>query len=320
MSGSTGSLWFVIPCFNEQEVLPSTIPKILAALQELGCAGLCDLSASGVLFVDDGSSDQTWSLLANYGSATSAIRAIRLSRNRGHQTALLAGLLNVSHYADVCISLDADLQDDLSVCQSMLQLAKQGIDIVYGVRRSREVDSSSKRFWATVFYRLAPHLGLQSIEGHADFRLLTSPVLAAVAEYPERTLYLRGLIPLLGFSSACVFYTRQARAHGTSKYPFRSSFALAVDGIISLSNLPLRVIAYVGLTVAVASVFAALGLVLRHMMGGTVSGWTSIMVIVVAASGLQMLALGVIGEYLARIYTEVKNRPRFHIQSRVGFR
>lgn len=319
MSVSNRRLWFVIPCFNEQEVLPSSIPQVLHVLHSLSQAGLCEQSTSGILLIDDGSSDQTWSLMQDLAAVSPGVRAIRLSRNRGHQTALLAGLLDVVSYADVSISLDADLQDDLAICHRMLNLANEGVDIVYGVRRSRNVDSTSKRFWAATFYRLAPRLGLESIEGHADFRLLSARALAAIAEYPERALYLRGMIPLLGFSSACVSYVRQARSQGKSKYPFRSSFALAIDGIISLSNFPLRLIAYVGVAVAAFSAFASLALVVRHMMGGTVSGWTSIMVAVVAATGLQMLALGVIGEYLARIYTEVKNRPRFHIQTRVGF-
>lgn len=311
-------LWFVVPCFNEQEILPTTVVRLKQTLNGLVDTGLCDQHGSGLLFIDDGSTDQTWLTLQNAAHEHTCVKALRLSRNRGHQTALLAGLLDVVNRADCCISVDADLQDDLGICAQMLMYWLQGLDIVYGVRRQRTVDTFGKRLWASLFYRLSPLFGLEGIHGHADFRLLSARVLKAIADYPERTLYLRGLIPLLGFNSATISYERQRRRQGSTKYPFRKSLSLAIDGIISLSAYPLRLIAWFGLCAALGSLFAMLGLVARYLMGGTVHGWTSLMVVIVAATGVQMLALGVIGEYLSRIYREVKRRPRYHIQDRIG--
>jgi glycosyltransferase involved in cell wall biosynthesis len=311
-------LWFVVPCFNEQEVLPTTLIRLTATLDQLIDARLCDRHGSGLLFIDDGSTDDTWHALRQAACQYPAVRAIRLSRNCGHQTALLAGILNVIADADCCISVDADLQDDLSICPQMLMYWAQGVDIVYGVRYQRSVDNACKRLWASLFYLVSPLLGLQGIYGHADFRLLSSRVLRAIADYPERTLYLRGLIPLMGFNTATIAYERKRRSRGTTKYPFRKSLSLAIDGIISLSAYPLRLIAWFGLFAALGSFFFMLALLIRYFMGGTVHGWTSIMVVIVAATGVQMLALGVIGEYLSRIYREVKGRPRFHIQEHTG--
>ena len=308
----------MIPCYNEQEVITHTVKTVLQLLETLVDQGLCSTDDSGVLLVDDGSVDRTWFLLEELSRECSRVRAIRLSRNRGHQVALLAGLLEVRRYADLSISLDADLQDDLSLCAQMLHLAADGVEIVYGVRHERSVDPFAKRLWAFLFYRVASRFGIQGIPGHADFRMLTSRVLRAIAEYPERSLYLRGLIPLLGFASATLPYTRQPRHRGTSKYPFRASLGLAIDAVVSLSDYPLRLIAWSGLVIAGFAVLALIVLLIRYSLGGTVIGWTSIMVVVIAAAGLQMLALGVIGEYLSRIYREVKRRPRFHVRDRLG--
>lgn len=311
-------LWFVVPCFNEQDALPSSSAKLAETLHGLINSHLCCSERSGVLFIDDGSIDATWSSLQQTVGRYPFVKALRLSRNCGHQTALLAGLLHVLPEADCCISVDADLQDDLTICASMLLHYMHGVDIVYGVRLERSVDSPAKRMWASLFYRVSPLLGLRGIQGHADYRLLSSRVLAAIADYPERTLYLRGLIPLIGFTSTTITYERHQRLYGSTKYPFRKSLSLAIDGIISLSAYPLRLITWFGLSISLVSFLAIVVIVVRHLIGGTVQGWTSIMVALIAATGVQMLALGVIGEYLARIYGEVKRRPRYHIQESLG--
>ena len=308
----------MIPCYNEQEVITHTVNAVLRLLDDLASKGFCKALNSGVLLVDDGSVDRTWSILEDLSHGSKSVRAIRLSRNRGQQIALLSGLLEVRDYADFCISLDADLQDDLSLCPQMLSLAADGIDIVYGVRDDRSVDPWSKRILAQAFYWLSAKCGIQGVPGHADFRLLSSRVLNAVADYPERSLYLRGLIPLLGFASATLPYRRQPRKSGSSKYPFRASLRLAIDAFISLSDYPLRLIAYFGFLIAALSILALAILILRYSIGGTVVGWTSIMFAITAAAGIQMLALGILGEYMSRVYREVKQRPRFHVRDRLG--
>jgi len=281
-------------------------------------AGLCDLASSGILFIDDGSKDSTWKLIESLAATSDAIGGLRLSRNKGHQSALVAGLEAVAPTADVSISVDADLQDDLNVCSLMLESYLSGCDIVYGVRLERKTDTASKRFFANLFYSLMQLMGVEIVPGHADFRMLSRPVLAELLRYKERSLFLRGIVPQLGYKTTIVYYARKARNAGVSKYPFRKSFSLAVDGIFSLSHKPLRIITYMGLVLAGSSVVGVFWAVAVYIAGGTIPGWASVTVIIAVLGGAQLLSLGIIGEYLGRIYKEVKCRPLYHIQANVG--
>ncbi|WP_457767676.1 glycosyltransferase family 2 protein [Cyanobium sp. ULC084] len=318
MVNSLPSVFFVVPCYNEECVLDSTVPSLLGELEHLVAAGLCAEGRSGLLFVDDGSKDRTWELIDLWSSRDQRVNGLQLSRNKGHQAALIAGLTAAAQCADVVISIDADLQDDVSVCGEMLSLYQHGYEIVYGVRGDRTTDSWSKSLFANSFYSLMPLIGIEAVSGHADFRLMSRRAVIELLQYEERSLFLRGIIPILGYKSASVFYSRKVRQSGTSKYPFRKSLTLAIDGIISLSYKPLRYIAYLGLFMSILSFCGMIAIIVNYLMGGTVQGWASIMLIVTIVGGLQLLALGVIGEYLGRVYREVKRRPRFHVQSKVG--
>jgi polyisoprenyl-phosphate glycosyltransferase len=315
---SVPSLVFVVPCYNEEEVLPTTASRLLAQLEAMAAADLCDLASSGILFIDDGSKDSTWSLIESLAASSDAISGLRLSRNKGHQSALVAGLETVAKAADVSISVDADLQDDINVCSQMLESYLAGCDIVYGVRLERKMDTPSKRFFAKSFYSLMRLMGAEIVPGHADFRMISRPVLTELLRYHERSLFLRGIIPQLGYRTAIVYYARQARNAGVSKYPFRKSLSLAVDGIFSLSHKPLRLITYMGLILAASAIAGVLYIILSYVMGGTIQGWASMAVIVTVLGGAQLLSLGIIGEYIGRIYKEVKRRPLYHIQANVG--
>jgi glycosyltransferase involved in cell wall biosynthesis len=312
------SLAFIVPCFNEEEVLASTASRLLNQLQAMAEADLCDHAKSGILFIDDGSKDATWSLIESLSATNDAISGLLLSRNKGHKSALVAGLVAVSTSADVSISVDADLQDDINVCSHMLESYLAGSDIVYGVRLERSTDTRSKRFFANLFYSLMQLMGAEIVPGHADFRMISRPVLAELLRYQERSLFLRGIIPQLGYRTAIVYYARQARNAGISKYPFRKSLSLAIDGIFSLSNRPLRLITYMGLILAGSSVVGVLWTIATFVMGGTIPGWASMIVIIAVLGGAQLLSLGILGEYLGRIYKEVKRRPLYHIQDNVG--
>ncbi len=284
----------------------------------MAAAGLCDPSRSGILFVDDGSKDSTWALIESLAATSECIGGLRLSRNKGHQSALIAGLEAVAQTVDVSISVDADLQDDIHVCSQMLESYLSGSDIVYGVRLERQTDTVSKRFFARSFYYFMRLMGAEIVPGHADFRMLSRRVLVELLRYQERSLFLRGIIPQLGYKTAITYYSRKARRAGVTKYPFRKSLSLAVDGIFSLSHKPLRLITYMGLILAGLSVAGILWTVLTYFMGGTVHGWASMIVIVVMLGGAQLLCLGVIGEYVGRLYKEVKRRPLYHVEENVG--
>ena len=318
MENSLPALLFVIPCYNEECVLGSTVPSLLGELEHLVAEGLCAEGSSGLLFVDDGSKDRTWELIEQWSRSDERVSGLRLSRNKGHQAALIAGLTAAAQCADAIVSIDADLQDDVSICAEMLSLYQQGYEVVYGVRGDRTTDSWSKRLFANSFYSLMPLMGIEVVSGHADFRLMSRRALMELLRYEERSLFLRGIIPIIGYKSASVFYSRKVRQSGSSKYPFRKSLSLAVDGIISLSYKPLRYIAYLGLFMSLLSFFGIIAIFINYLMGGTVQGWASIMLIVTIVGGIQLLALGVIGEYLGRVYKEVKRRPRYHVQAKVG--
>jgi len=309
-------LVIVVPCYNEEAVLPETIGRLTRLLADLIARGKVGAD-SRISFVDDGSRDRTWALIEEAAAASPLVAGLKLSRNRGHQAALMAGLLNAD--ADAVISIDADLQDDLAAIEAMVDAHAQGADVVYGVRRRRDVDSFAKRFTAETYYRLLGLLGVEVVFNHADYRLLSRRVLAALAGYRESNLFLRGIIPQLGFPSAIVHYDRAERFAGESKYPLRRMLSFAWQGITSFSAAPLRLITTIGVLVSAGSFgVAAWALWLRLFTSDAVPGWTSTVVPMYFLGGVQLLCIGIIGEYLAKIYLEVKRRPAYFVEKRVG--
>ena len=303
------TLYLVIPCYNEQAVLPLTAPLFLDKLAALQAAGRIT-PASRVLFVDDGSRDDTWAIITALAADTAA-EGIRLSRNRGHQNALLAGLMTAKERADVTVSLDCDGQDDIGAVDRMLDEYEAGCDIVYGVRASRAADSAFKRGTARAFYRLTRMMGAETVYDHADYRLMSRRALEGLAQFDEVNLYLRGLVPLVGYRTATVAYDRPPRAAGETHYPLRKMVHLAVDGITSLSTRPLRLITGLGLGVFLISLGMIVWCLVRHFTDATVSGWASQMCVTLFLGGVQLLCVGVLGEYVGKIYAEVKHRPRY---------
>ena len=301
----------VIPCYNEQEVLPVTSGLFAAELDELVGAGKAD-PESHVLLVNDGSRDRTWEIIEGLSEVDPRFRGMSLSRNRGHQNALLAGLMECRSSCDCAISIDCDGQDDISAMGQMLD----GCDVVYGVRSSRETDTAFKRATAQGFYRLLGAMGVECVYNHADYRLMAADALEALSQFQEVNLFLRGMVPLVGFKSTSVYYERHERMAGKSHYPLSKMVALAVDGITSLSVRPIRLIAWTGLVVALASLVAIVWVLVRHAMGATVTGWASTTAAVCFMGGVQMLSLGVIGEYVGKVYMETKCRPRWIISKR----
>ena len=306
------SVAVLLPCYNEEDVLHETANRLNELLHRLVQFGRIS-SESRIYFVDDGSRDRTWVLIEDLALGNPLIKGIKLSRNRGHQNALLAGLMTAA--GDVLISVDADLQDDLEAINGMLEAYEQGCDVVYGVRSSRDTDTFFKRFTAQSYYRLLETMGVEVVFDHADYRLLSRRAIEALRQYEESNLFLRGIIPTLGFKSAYVQYERRERFAGESKYPLRKMLALAVEGITSFSPLPLRVIAGLGITVTFLSAFLGLWtLGVRLFSDQAVPGWASTVLPVYFLGGLQLLSIGVIGEYLAKVYMEVKRRPRYIIE------
>lgn len=311
---------FVVPCFNEQHVIPSTHPQLRAQIDQLSSLDLCSEYGSGILYVDDGSTDSTWEIIERLCANDPAVLCVRLSRNKGHQAALLAGLEVGAQCADVVISIDADLQDDILVSTDMLRMYSQGYEIVYGVRSSRTTDSLSKRTFANLFYTVMLMLGVDIVPGHSDYRLMSSRAVAELLRYEERSLFLRGIVPQLGFKTSTVYYARKERPAGITKYPFRKSLSFAIDGIFSLSYKPLRIIAYLGLVLGLFSLIGVGRIIYAAQSGSTLHGWASIVVSIGFLGAIQLFCIGVLGEYVARIYREVKRRPRYHVQSTLGFR
>ena len=305
----------VIPCYNEQEVLPVTSGLFAAELDELVGSGRAD-PASHVLLVNDGSRDRTWETIEGLSERDPRFRGMSLSRNRGHQNALLAGLMECRHSCDCAISIDCDGQDDISAMGEMVDAYLDGCDVVYGVRSSRETDTAFKRATAQGFYRLLEGMGVECVYNHADYRLMAKDALEALSQFGEVNLFLRGMVPLVGFRSTSVYYERHERMAGQSHYPLSKMVALAVDGITSLSVRPIRLIAWTGLVVALASLVAIVWVLARHAMGATVTGWASTTAAVCFMGGVQMLSLGVIGEYVGKVYMETKRRPRWIISKR----
>lgn len=308
-------LYIVIPCYNEQEVLPITAPMFLEKIKNLAAAGKIS-GESRVLFVNDGSKDRTWEIIENLSRQDEHYIGISQSRNRGHQNAVLAGLMEAKDRCDITISIDCDGQDDINAMDAMVDAYLDGCDVVYGVRSSRETDTFFKRFTAQSFYKFLSAMGAEVVYNHADYRLISSRALQALAEFKEVNLFLRGMVPLVGFKSTTVAYSRAERIAGESHYPLKKMIALAVDGITSLSVKPLRLITGFGVFVAFVSFIGVLWALISALCGATVAGWASMTCIVCFVSGVQLICLGVIGEYIGKIYMETKQRPRYIISKR----
>ena len=306
-------LYIVVPCYNEEEVLPETARRLRGKMSALMEAGKITPD-SHVLFVNDGSRDRTWAIIRELHQADPLFSGLDLSRNRGHQNALLAGLMTVRDRCDMAISMDADLQDDIGAVDEMVDKYLDGCDIVYGVRSSRETDTFFKRFTAESFYRLMNLLGANVVFNHADYRLLSRRALEGLSEFKEVNLFLRGIVPMIGYRSDTVEYERGERFAGESKYPLKKMVSFAMEGITSLSTKPIRYITLLGFLIFLVSIAMLIYSVVRWAMGDTIIGWASMICSVWAIGGLILLSLGVIGEYIGKIYLETKGRPRFLIR------
>lgn len=303
-------LYLVIPCYQEEEVLPETARRLKEKLTELIHTHRI-AENSRVLFVDDGSTDRTWVIASSLHQQDPLFQAVKLSRNRGHQNALLCGLAHAAPHADAIITMDADLQDDIDAIDRMLDAFEDGNEVVYGVRSARKRDSMFKRVTAQGYYRFMQKMGVDIVYNHADYRLMSARAALALLDFQEVNLFLRGIVPLVGFKSATVAYERGARFAGESKYPLKKMIAFAMDGITSFSVKPIRLILLLGVLIFGLSALMLLYFLIRKLMGATVSGWTSIVGSIWALGGIQLLALGVIGEYIGKIYSETKRRPRY---------
>ncbi len=308
-------LYIVIPCYNEQEVLPITAPMFLEKLRTLAEKGKIS-GQSRVLFVNDGSKDKTWQIICDLARQDEHYLGISQSRNRGHQNAVLAGLMEAKERCDITISIDCDGQDDINAMDEMVDAYLDGCEVVYGVRSSRETDTFFKRFTAQSFYKFLAAMGAEVVYNHADYRLISSRVLKELANFKEVNLFLRGMVPLVGFKSTSVSYSRAERLAGESHYPLKKMIALAVDGITSLSVKPLRLIMGFGMVVAAISFIGCLWALITALCGKAVAGWASMTCIVCFVSGVQLICLGIIGEYIGKIYMETKARPRYIISER----
>lgn len=306
-------LYMVIPCYNEQEVLPETSKRLKEKLSTLVKAGKID-PESRIIFVNDGSKDRTWEIIRRLHEEDPVFGGVNLSRNRGHQNALLAGLMTVKDHADMAISMDADLQDDINAIDEMVEKYLNGTDIVYGVRSSRAKDTFFKKATAEGFYKLMNTMGVNTVFNHADYRLMSKRALEGLAEFREVNLFLRGIVPMIGYSTDVVYYERGERFAGESKYPLGKMLSFAIEGITSLSTKPIRMITFLGFFIFLVSIGILIYSLVRHFMGATIVGWTTLMVSVWAIGGLILLSLGVVGEYIGKIYLETKARPRFLIE------
>ena len=310
-------LYIVVPCYNEEAVLPVTAPQFLQKITDLSRAGKIS-GESRVLFVDDGSKDKTWQIISDLAASDPHFAGIRQSRNRGHQNAVLAGLMEAKDKCDITISIDCDGQDDLGAMDGMVDAYLDGCEIVYGVRSKRDTDTFFKRFTAEAYYKLLGGMGVDVVFNHADYRLVSARALKEFANFKEVNLFLRGMFPLVGFMSTSVYYERRERLAGKSHYPLKKMLALAFDGITSLSVKPIRLITGFGLIVSLLSFIAILWIILTVLTGSPVEGWASTTCIVCFMGGIQTLFLGVIGEYIGKIYLETKGRPRYIISERTG--
>ena len=309
-------LFIVVPCYNEEEVLHETNRRLTALLESLEKEG--SIRAGSILYVDDGSHDRTWKLVEEFAASGSPVKGLKLAHNVGHQQALWAGLEYAAMHADAVVSIDADLQDNVESIHEMVDYFNKGIDIVYGVRHERRTDSFFKKTTAQLFYRLISNLGGEIVYNHADFRLMSRRAVEALMSYPERNLFLRGMVCSMGYPSAVVYYDREKRFAGESKYPFSKMLSFAVDGITSFSVRPLRYIVLLGLLFILISIVAIIYGFLSYLEGDTIPGWTSLLVSIWFIGGMVTTAIGIIGEYVGKIYKEVKRRPRYFVEKVAG--
>lgn len=303
-------LYLIVPCYNESEMISLSVKSLDSKLLNLIDSDTININ-SKVLFVNDGSKDNTLELLKEY--KTNRIKILSLSTNRGHQNALLAGLEYASEYCDMAISLDCDLQDDIDLIDEFVEKYKEGFEVIYGVRNDRSEDSFFKAYSAMCFYKLMKHLGADIVYNHADYRLLSKRVIKCLLEFSEVNLFLRGIIPLLGFKSTKLFYKRKQRLAGYSKYPFFKMLSFAIDGITSFSIKPLRILTILGAFISIISLFFGMWALITHLYGNTIPGWASMVVPMYFLGGIQMLGLGILGEYIGKIYKETKRRPLYFI-------
>ena len=308
-------LFIVIPCYNEEEVLPITSKMFLEELEDLIHKGKIS-DNSRILFVNDGSKDKTWEIIENLAAENPHFIGMSQSRNRGHQNAVLAGLMESKDMCDITISIDCDGQDDIKAMEAMVDAYHDGSEVVYGVRSKRDTDTFFKRFTAESFYKLLNKMGVEVVYNHADYRLISSRVLKEFANFKEVNLFLRGMIPLVGFKSSSVYYERHERIAGESHYPLSKMLGLAIDGITSLSIKPIRLITGLGIGVSILSFIGVIWAVIAQLTGHTITGWASTVCIVCFMGGVQLICLGVLGEYIGKIYMEVKARPRYIISER----
>lgn len=306
-------LYIVVPCYNEEAVLPETQKELGNKLSDMISTGAIS-EESRIVFVDDGSKDRTWELIEKYHSENSKIGGVKLAHNRGHQFAVLAGLMTVKDMCDMAITMDADLQDDIDVVDKFVEKYKEGCEVVYGVRNSRATDTFFKKTTAEGFYKIMQAMGVDIVFNHADYRLMSKTVLDALSEYKEVNLFLRGIVPLIGYKSDIVEYARKERFAGESKYPLKKMLAFAIDGITSFSIKPIRMITTLGVGALGVSALMILWFIIGAVRGNTVSGWATIVVSIWLFGGLILLGLGVVGEYIGKIYMEAKGRPRFRVE------
>ena len=312
---SEPKLWIIVPCFNEEDVLPITAPLFLRKLKDLINANKIS-AESRVLFVNDGSKDRTWEIICELARGDAHILGISQSRNRGHQNALLAGLMEARERCDITITIDCDGQDDMNAMDAMVEEYRNGCDIVYGVRSSRKSDSWFKRTTAQSFYRMMNKMGVEMVYDHADYRLVSAKVLRHFADFQEVNIFLRGMFPLVGFKSGSVYYERHERMAGKSHYPLGKMISFAVEGITSLSVKPLTLIVVLGLITCLLGFIGIIWAIIEVLLGNTITGWASTVCIILFLGGVQLLSLGVIGEYVGKIYMETKRRPRYIISER----
>ena len=309
------TLYMVIPCYNEEKVLPITAPMFLEQLNSMQSANLISMD-SRIMFVNDGSKDTTWDIIKKLSDENKFFIGISQSRNRGHQNAVFAGLMEAKDKCDITISIDCDGQDDITAMTEMVEEYMSGSEVVYGVRSNRKTDTFFKRTTAEGFYKFLNAMGAEVVFNHADYRLISSKVLKEFANFKEVNLFLRGMIPLVGFKSSSVYYERNERIAGESHYPLRKMLALAMDGITSLSVKPLRMISAVGIIIALFSIIGLIWAIVSKILGLTVAGWASLVAAICLLSAVQLVCIGIIGEYIGKIYMEVKARPRYIISER----
>lgn len=311
------NLWLVIPCYNEEKILELSMREIHNLMDSLLQQELIS-EDSRIVLVDDGSKDDTWTLISNKCQSDSMFHGIKLSRNQGHQNALLAGMMYACGKCDCVISLDADLQDDINAIPEFVKKYEQGYQIVYGVRSSRETDTGFKKNTASIFYKLMRFLGAETVDNHADYRLMSNKALQALKDYKEVNLFLRGIVPLIGFESTKVYYERKERVAGETKYPLKKMISFALDGITSFSVKPLRVISLLGIICSGLSILGLLYALMSYFANVAVPGWTAIVCSIWLLGGIQLLCLGVVGEYIGKIFSEVKQRPRYIIDEMIS--